>query len=286
VSLQQLLGELPVASFLADYFQRKPLRRDCGLGWDHPVADWAVAHRALEAGGEDLLIARDGQPWTGVLPGSIEELRRLHGEGYSIAVRRADRYDGPLAHMARALATELHGKINLHVYFTRPGPGGFGWHFDPEEVFLFQAKGSKGFAVRENTQQPWPRLETMDTSLSAQAEATPMSEYEIACGSWLYIPSGFWHSATVLAESITISLGLLTPSVLDALELVRGELLRSAEWRRRLPPLGSTSGLSDKERSAVCRHYFSELAQEISRKLGSEDMPAKFFGATGWWAQR
>ena len=283
--LQQLLGDLSVSSFFEDCYQRRPVRRECGLEWKHPSADWDIAQRAIEAGGGDLLIAKGGRPWPGPAATSLDELQRLSADGYTIAVRRADLYDAPLARMSRALASEIHGKINLHVYFSRPVPGGFGWHFDPEEVFLFQSKGAKRFTLRENTQQPWPRLESMNTALSAQAESTPLVEHAIDPGSWLYIPSGWWHSATSLEESVTISLGLLTPSALDALELVREELVGSARWRRRLPPLGGASGLSDEQRIALCRRHFAELADEISTKLTRDELPAKFFGATGWWTQ-
>src|SRR5262249_45875631 len=260
------------------------LRRG-GAEWVASLATAAICEQLAASDQVDFLMVRDGQPFGGGRP-SLEQARELFSTGYTWVMRDAERGDTRLAEFGRALASEIHGALHLHVYRTPRGHGGFGWHFDPEEVFFFQTLGRKMLKLRENTAHPKPLLERMPTHLKPGSEDTPIAEYLLEPGDWLYIPSGFWHSAEAVEESISISAGILAPSYLDALAAVTQELAQDAQWRQRLFPIGRGNPLPEPERHRPWEEQLQPPRTEGSKRLTPPAAVAKIFAATGWWKKR
>jgi ribosomal protein L16 Arg81 hydroxylase len=278
--IDTLLGDLPRPVFLQEHYLQKPLARPAAAAHLRELATWATVERLVENPACDLLLVRDGVMWSGPRPTSAREARKLFEEGYSLALRQPDRHDAGLAQLGRTLSAELHGTVNLHVYCTPPGHGSFGWHCDPEEVFIFQTQGAKRYLLRENTLNPVPLLETITAETNIARERTPTLECRLEAGDWLYIPGGFWHEVTAPEqESISISVGLMPPTPIDILDFVRSHLLRSRTWRRRIPPLGHASPLSDEEKVELCRSLFRELEGELQRMLEDPRMVLRFMAA-------
>src|SRR5712664_1711260 len=245
--LPRILGEISTAEFFSTYYGRTPLLRRAAAQWVNPIATEQLCERLVRADQVDFLAVRDGKPFAGKRP-QLGEAHELFSTGYTWVMRDAKRGYPGLAEFGRALASEIHGALHLHVYRTPQSHGGFGWHFDPEEVFFFQTAGRKVLRVRENTLHPRPLVDQMPTHLQARSEPTPVDEYVLEPGDWLYVPCGFWHSAEAVEDSISISVGVLAPSYLDALAMVAQELARDPRWRQRLCPMGRASPLSEEER--------------------------------------
>ena len=123
----------------------------------------------METPGCDLLVVRDGSVHPGARPASAQEARARFADGWSLALRQPDAHDPALAEVGRTLVAELCGTLNLHVYATPPSRGSFGWHYDPEEVFILQTQGTKRYLLRENTVNPRPLLETTGRARRARA---------------------------------------------------------------------------------------------------------------------
>jgi ribosomal protein L16 Arg81 hydroxylase len=126
----------------------------------------------------------------------------------------------------------------------------------------------------------------MPTHLQPNSERTPIDEYILQPGDWLYVPSGFWHSAEALEDSISISAGILAPSYLDALAMVAQQLARDPRWRQRLLPIGRASPMSEAERHLAWSEQLRGLGAEVVSRLTSGTSVAKLFAATGWWSRR
>lgn len=275
------------AAFFARDFGRAPVHFRGTAAFAVPTATAEICEALLQEPRVDFMLARAGRPHGG-RPG-LEESRRLFSQGYTWVLRDVDHGDAGLAELGRALASDLHGTLHLQVYRSPAGAKGFGWHFDPEEVFVFQTHGHKRFLVRENAQHPLPLAEQMPAiagQLSADAERGPISEYLLSPGDCLYLPPGWWHVAQAEEESISISAGVLAPSFVDALAWVTAELARDPRWRRRLPPLGRATGLSDAERAESWSESLAELARELAERLAAPELPGRLYAATGWWRQR
>lgn len=269
--LEKILGDLPVETFLSTHYLRTPIARAGCAKEQIPLVSWPLVDRLVETPGCDLLLVRDGKVFPGAAPRNAAQVRELFGQGYTIALRQPEAHDSGLAELGRGLVLDLHGSLNLQVYVTPAGRGSFGWHYDPEEVFIFQCAGTKTYRLRANTQDPLPLEETVArVGAKVGREQTPISEHRLTAGDWLYIPGGWWHEVGAEAESMSISVGLLPPTRLDLLGFVRARMLNLPQWRERLPPLGRAASLSDEERIALCRQLFADLAAEV-QKLGESD---------------
>jgi ribosomal protein L16 Arg81 hydroxylase len=279
--LEELLGELPLSTFFNEHYLKLPLARRAVATRLRERATWELIDRLVETPACDLVLVRDGVAWSGPRPSTAAEARALYAQGYSLVLRHPDRYDAGLAELGRTLSAELQGTINLHVYCTPARHGSFGWHCDPEEVFIFQTAGVKRYQMRQNTLNPAPLLETLATGADASRETTPLLECQLEAGDWLYIPGGFWHEVTAPEDSISISVGVMPATPMHVLDFVRSQLLRSERWRQRFPPLGHASQLSDAEKLDYCRTLFRELGTELKGMFDDPRFMLRFLAA---WA--
>jgi len=192
-------------------------------------------------------------------------------------IRNAERHDAELARLARGFHQDFLAEVNVHVYCTPPQRSGFGWHYDPEDVFILQTQGTKEYQLRKNTVNPWPLLSQMPKNLHYELEAMPLWSCVLGPGDWLYIPTGWWHSARgVEGDSITLAIGLMTPSAISLLDELRRELLSSIVWRQRLPVLGAANSASPAELAKIHQALFTDLGRDLSRLLADEAFAKRY----------
>ncbi|MBY0229291.1 MAG: cupin domain-containing protein, partial [Gemmataceae bacterium] len=112
------------------------------------------------------------------------------------------------------------------------------------------------------TVNPWPLIETIPQDMRHGREITPVMACKLAAGDWLYVPGGWWHRTEAGDDlSISLSVGVMPATALDAFDWLRSRLLRSLRWRQRLP-----HAASEEETRAL----FAELGADLARELGSE----------------
>ena len=119
----------------------------------------------------------------------------------------------------------------MQLYATPAGHFSFGWHYDPEEVFILQTIGVKEYFLRPNTVHPNPVLETMPRDMQYERETPACFACTLVPGDWLYIPSGYWHKARAAEAALSISLGVFAPTALDLYDGLRSRL-RMIQKRR------------------------------------------------------
>ena len=277
--LQHLLGDLPVETFLAEHWLQAPLARKGAAGAHRVRATWAVVDRLVETPAVDLLLVRDGKAYAGARPGSAAEARALFAQGYSLALRQPDRQDAGLAELGRGLVADLCGALNLHVYGTPAGHGSFGWHYDPEEVFILQTEGTKRYQLRQNTVNPTPLLETMGGPHELARETTRTHEVVLEPGDLLYIPGGWWHATHAETDALSISVGLLPPTGAAALDFLRAQLLREPRWQARMGRLGRAVPEPDAQRLARLQGELQALGEEVARRMADPAFALRFFAA-------
>jgi ribosomal protein L16 Arg81 hydroxylase len=277
--LDELLEGVPRSTFLREHYLQRPFARRGAAERLKNLATWSLIDWLIDETPCDLMIVRAGALWPGERP-SAREARALYEQGYTLVLRQPDRHHAALAELARTFSAELHGSINLHIYCTPAGHHGFDWHCDPEEVFIFQTVGRKDYLLRENALAPLPLLETMPRGVHAARETTPLVECQLAAGDWLYIPGGYWHRASAPEEALSLSIGLMPPTLVDALDYVRAALVRNPAWRRRLPALGHASELSDAQKQELCQGLFAELGSQLQHTLADPALPLRFLAHT------
>lgn len=268
--LTRLLAD-EVDDFLAtDYLKHPRIFRGTAQTVDRP--DLA----ALLAGPAELQIIQEGVALVCERPRDLAGARALLERGGTLAFRDPGHHDDGLRELSRSLAADLHAWPNVHLYWSPPGGQGFGWHFDPEEVFIVQLEGEKEYRWRPERAE-LPTEEWMGSN-RAPAGVHPAERTELlAPGDCLYLPSGQWHAARALSQpSLSLSFGMMPATWIDGLEYVRKHLLANPALRRRVAPLGRRSPLSDAQQLEEVKAGFSALAQEVAELVRQPSFALRF----------
>jgi len=150
----------------------------------------------------------------------------------------------------RRLEAELGiptGSARVSV-FSSPQTDGLSEHFDAQDLFSIQLKGTKRFRFAPVHELPYPSgtqfvpgTEPFDFLYPQVAGGFPdpssavFEAVDMQPGSVLYIPRGTWHATESGGDSLSVSIGLYLPSAADCvLEQLQLLLVQDPEWRRPL----------------------------------------------------
>jgi ribosomal protein L16 Arg81 hydroxylase len=276
MSLVPLLGDISPRQFLDDFFLKQPFSRPGGAKHLVELGRWPTVEAILSQPGVDMMLARQGKLWEGRGQPNYEEVRRLHDEGYTLVIRSAERSHAGLAELARGFERDFAAAVNVHVYCTPDEQYGFGWHYDAEDVFIIQTEGSKEYSLRKNTVNPWPLVETMPGDMRFEREIMPVMKCQLAAGDWLYIPAGYWHVGRSQQAAISLAVGVMSATALDALAFLRRQLPDSLLWRQRLRPAGELTAADTQQLMREYREVFTLLGEDLKRRLSSEEFARSF----------
>ena len=270
-ALQRLLGELPAADFVQQYYLRLPFESSQGTAAALlPAPLTAFGAEFFGGTDRDVIVGRQGELRT--TPGLLtsDAIQSYLAEGYTIGLRQAHRHDANLSALARSFEHDLGGKVDIHLYWTPAGEPGFGWHYDAEEVFVLQLAGSKTWSLRKNTVNPWPLMEAIPPNQQYEREIMPIRQHHLIAGGWLYIPGGYWHATVAGEQSMSMSIGVRAPIAMDLLDHARALLMQSIEWRERLPCVGAASHQSPDEIDAAHTEIIERLCLSFATTLQSD----------------
>ena len=230
------------------------------------ACDFASLSRLVTAApAREVLLSCAGRPID--RPAGPADPVRWLADGWSVAVRHGERIDPRLNIIAAGFAAALLGPIDIQVHATPAGRTGFGWHYDPEEVFVVQCAGAKEWLVRRNTVNPDPVREAMPRDLQFQRESSPLLRVRLDPGDWLYIPGGWWHVATAAeSDSLSLSIGIEALTPLALLDALRADLVRDPRWRRRLAPGVTAAGDPS----------LARIAEELGQRLADPGLPVAY----------
>lgn len=267
--IEHLLGDTPLTAFLEQHFLKLPFARAGGCEGLKQRLAWPAAARIISHPEADLIISHDGGRADVPRPTTAEEARELLSQGCTLGVRHADKHDAALGELARDFEADFRAPIDVHLYVTPAGRSGFGWHYDAEDVFVLQTAGSKHWELRKNTVNPWPLVETLPADMKYEREIMPLMRCALAAGDWLYIPAGYWHRTQGEEESISLSVGVLSPAAIDLFDFLRRELVESLLWRQRLPPRVGRQGepLTDDE-IEQWNGLWRDLTADLASRMG------------------
>jgi ribosomal protein L16 Arg81 hydroxylase len=278
--LHQLLGAVPLRLFMEEHYLKLPFSLAGGCAHLAPLGDWDTIGRLLAAKNADVVVGSGGQRYGGNNPTTADEARQVLAGGYTIGIRHAQNLDPSLATLAGEFIEAFAAPIDIHVYCTPANHTGFGWHYDAEEVFILQLRGSKVWSLRKNTVNPWPLVETLPADMRYEREIMPLVRCNLAAGDWLYIPGGYWHMTQAGAdESVSLSVGVLAPTAIDVYDFLRPRLLSSLRWRQRLGCSGSAAVQTPAELESDLRALFRDLAGDLAKLLGDATLLREFIAS-------
>lgn len=209
------LGELSLADFMQQYWQKQPLLIKQGFkNFQDPLSADELAGLALEDDVESRLVeCRDGN-WQ-LETGPFEDFSRYGDKDWTILVQAVDHWHPPAAELIEPFRFIPNWRIDdLMVSFSTPG-GGVGPHLDQYDVFIIQGEGKRHWRVGmpdASLKQfcPHPRL----------LQVTPFTaciDVIMEPGDILYIPPGCPHEGISLENSLNYSVGFRAPAQKDLL---------------------------------------------------------------------
>jgi ribosomal protein L16 Arg81 hydroxylase len=274
--LAALLGEDPKENFLPKHFSRLPFARPHGASEFKNLLDWKTVEEVMNAKNSILRIVKDGKMVKDYVEGmSFEEAKSFHDKGNTLLLRFAEKSSPKLKELCDDFKKSFFTDVDIQLYCTPEGHNAFGWHYDVEEVFILQTKGSKAYSIRPNTIHPNPLVKSIPNDLGYENEKSP-TEIKVTLeeGDFLYIPSGWWHIARTQKESMHISVGLMPSSAVDIADYLPRYLARNAFWRTRMPV--HTEFASKDEEISFYQDAMAKLGKDLSTHIASKEFIEEF----------
>ena len=214
--LPEWLAPDPQSWFIEHHLRKAPCARPAAAQEASALFSWQTLDRVLGSQRPlDVLTVAGGELIHVPRPRSRADAARLLDTGVSVVVRAAEAHDPGLKRLAERFEEVLPGEVHIQLYMTPGGTNSFGWHYDFEDVFIAQAAGVKDYYFRANTVAQDARLgETLDFT-SVRRERSPMFSSRLAAGDWLYLPARWWHLVKCVQDSLSISVGVMSPEEIE-----------------------------------------------------------------------
>src|SRR5438132_2996640 len=169
----------------------------------------------------------------------------------------------------RLLEAELgvaRGSARASV-FSSPLADGLSVHFDAQDLFSIQLKGTKRFRIAPVRELRYPcgtqfvpDTEPFDFLYPQVAGGFPdpagaeFTTIDMQPGSVLFLPRGTWHATESGGDSLSVSIGIYLPSAADCvLEQLQLLLLQDSDWRRPLYGGRSSGGVDEPVAAQISR---------------------------------
>lgn len=273
--LTKILQDTPLEMFLEKHFTKIPYSSPRGAQDFKHLLNWKVVEDVMDKKNSFLRIVQDGRVIRDYVELSYDEARDHHKKGHTLLLRYAEKSHPDLMSLAQDFAGSFHTDVDIQLYCTPEGHNAFGWHYDVEEVFIIQTKGSKHYTIRPNTVHPNPLISSIPKDLEYEKEKTPIEiQVTLKEGDWLYIPSGWWHIAKTQAESMHISIGLMPSSAVDILNFLPQHLSHNKFWRTRMPVHKKFK--NSEEEVTFYRDAMLTLGKDMTKHLSSDEFIQEF----------
>ena len=212
-STKHFLG-LPVAKFLREYWQKKPLLiRQAFPNYQAPLTPEDLAGLACEEAALSRLVIHDRKKDSWTLrngPFAEEEFPKLGKKDWTLLVQDMDKWDRDVRALLGQFRFLPSWRVDdIMISFAAPG-GSVGPHVDQYDVFLLQAQGHRRWQI--DTDPDAPRGFRPDVELKLLQKFTPSHEWLLEPGDMLYLPPGMPHHGEAVDACMTFSVGMRAPS--------------------------------------------------------------------------
>ncbi|MEQ6292068.1 cupin domain-containing protein [Vogesella sp. GCM10023246] len=205
-----LLGGMSAATFLQDYWHKKPLLirgalKDVGELVGFEVLSELATQEEVES---RLIEFRNGQWKLERGPFRPSRFKRLPQSDWTILVQNVNHHLPHVADILWRFNFIPYARLDdLMISYAPPG-GTVGPHFDSYDVFLLQVGGRKRWQI--STQQDESFIE--DAPIKVLRDFQPEEEFILEHGDMLYLPPRCAHHGVALEPGMTYSIGFRAPS--------------------------------------------------------------------------
>jgi 50S ribosomal protein L16 3-hydroxylase len=214
------LGDLSLETFLAEYWQKKPLLvRNALPKVNPPIAADELAGLACEEEVESRLIIHDAATdhWElthgPFVDATFSELPTTH---WTLLVQAVDHWVPAAADFLAQFYFIPSWRVDDLMISYSGDKGGVGPHYDNYDVFLVQVSGRREWEVGGIYDESSPRR--MGVPVKILTEWEPEHRWILEPGDMLYVPPRVGHSGVAVGEDcMTCSVGFRAPSHRDIL---------------------------------------------------------------------
>lgn len=269
--LKKVLGQMSLENFLEKHLYQLPISVAGGAEAYCHYLNWKVIKEIFESKKSMLRIVKEGKMVKDDAPLDFQASEIYFKNGHTLVIKNSEKSHPLLAQMAEAFSSFFYAPVDIQLFCTPAKTFGFGWHYDVEDVFIFQTMGTKNFTLRQNTVHHHPTHVSSPKDQGFDKETSNLFiDVKLKAGDWLYIPAGWWHKAESPDEdSMHISLGVFSKSAVDVLPVVARELASNPFWRTRFP-LYHHFATPDEE-VAFYQEGLKEMGKDIADKLSKPE---------------
>ena len=209
------LGEMPLDTFLSEYWQKKPLLiRNALPDIISPVAADALAGLACEEGVESrLVIQRESENEWELKHGPFNDeiFSDLPESQWTLLVQAVDHWVPEAASLLELFNFIPRWRIDdLMMSYASDG-GSVGPHYDNYDVFLVQTSGKRRWEIGGVYDETAPLRENLPVNILSEFEA--LETWILEPGDILYVPPGTGHNGIAEGnDCMTCSVGFRAPS--------------------------------------------------------------------------
>ena len=270
------LLDFDTATFLRDYWQRKPLLiRNPWDAWRNPLSPDELAGLACEDGVESRLISQTHAALEAE-DGPFPEARfgKLGKAAWTLLVQAVDHHLAEVAALIEPFRFIPNWRIDDVMVSAASGGGGVGAHFDQYDVFLIQGQGQRRWQIGQLCDETTPLLPSDDLRLLADFQIS--EEWLLEPGDILYVPPRVAHNGVAVGENcMTYSIGFRAPS---RAELIGGwcdDVVAGLDDDDRYGDAGLARQANPGEISAEA---LAGLQALVTAKLADREAFARWFG--------
>lgn len=206
-------GEITIHSFLADYWQRRPLLMRRALpDVVNPLSPEELAGLACENGIESRLIEEHGEsPWQ-VRHGPFDEavFTGLPDSHWTLLVQDVDKHLPNAEQLLEPFAFLPRWRLDDLMVSYAPDQGSVGPHLDAYDVFLIQTHGTRRWRISTRPYAESDLIPGLDIKVLSHFETE--QEWLLEPGDVLYLPPGIAHWGIAEGDCMTCSVGFRSPS--------------------------------------------------------------------------
>jgi 50S ribosomal protein L16 3-hydroxylase len=208
------LGSIPVAQFMREFWQRKPLLVRAALpGFRPPVGRDRLFQYARRDDVESRLVTHFNDRWS-LSPGPLSRLPSTRRDRWTLLVQGVDLLDENASALLARFRFVPDARLDDLMVSYATDQGGVGPHVDSYDVFLLQAAGRRRWRVSRQQQ-----VDTVPGApLKILARFRADEEWVLEPGDMLYLPPGVAHEGTAIGESLTYSIGFRAPTFKELFE--------------------------------------------------------------------
>src|SRR5690554_6527536 len=262
------LGDMPIETFLRNYWQKKPLLiRNAFPNFESPIDGDELAGLALEEEVESRLVLEHGTtPWE-LRNGPFDEetFATLPESHWTLLVQAVDQWVPEVHDLLQHFRFIPNWRLDDIMISYATDQGSVGPHYDYYDVFLLQGAGKRRWRIGQECDAYSEHLQ--DAKLNILQDFEQREEWVLEPGDMLYIPPGIAHWGIAQGECMTYSIGFRAPSLAELTLATGNDLLASLgeDARYQDPSLSA-----DTDTGLITPSAIEQLRQQLSEVMSDE----------------